>query len=111
MKNIIEKNQYVNRFCEFRLFLDEVSLGQRSYINFCDVDCKLQDGIMYKITNQRTNILYIGSTEPSIEQRYQEHIISKVIFPEVCSAIRDIRRYMVLRLYYLAFLPVTKCRI
>ncbi len=47
---------------------------QRSYVNFCDVDCKLQEGFIYKITNWPTNKLYIGSTKTSIEQRYQEHI-------------------------------------
>ncbi len=28
---------------------------QRSYVNFCDVDCQLQEGFIYKITNQLTN--------------------------------------------------------
>ncbi len=49
----------------------------RKYINFCDVDCQLQEGLIYKIVNQLTNKLYIGSTKTSIEQRYHEHIISK----------------------------------
>ncbi len=49
---------------------------QRSFINFCDVDCKLQEGYIYKIINNLTNKLFIGSTLTSIEQRYQEHIKS-----------------------------------
>ena len=49
---------------------------QRSFVNFCNVDCQLQEGFVYKIVNQLTNKLYIGSTKTSIEQRYQEHIKS-----------------------------------
>jgi hypothetical protein len=49
---------------------------QRSLVNFCDVDCQLQEGFIYKITNQLKNKLFIGSTKTSIEQRYQEHIKS-----------------------------------
>jgi len=48
----------------------------RKYINFCEAECKLQEGFIYKIVNQLTNKLYIGSTKTSIEQRYQEHIKS-----------------------------------
>jgi group I intron endonuclease len=36
----------------------------------------ITEGFIYKITNQLTNKLYIGSTKTSIEQRYQEHIKS-----------------------------------
>jgi hypothetical protein len=50
--------------------------GQRSYVNFCDLDCQYQEGFIYKITNQLTNKFCIGSTKTSIEQRYQEHIKS-----------------------------------
>ncbi len=42
----------------------------------CYVDCQLQKGIIYKITNQITNKIYIGSTKSSIEPRYQEQIKS-----------------------------------
>jgi group I intron endonuclease len=46
----------------------------RKYINFCDVDCQLQEGYIYIIVNQLTNKLYIGSTKTSIEQRFDEHV-------------------------------------
>ncbi len=49
---------------------------QKSFVNFCDVDCKLQEGYIYKIANKRTNKLYIGNNKTIIEQRYQEHIKS-----------------------------------
>ena len=48
----------------------------RSFVNFCDVDCQLQEGFIYKIVNQLTNKLYIGSTKTSIEQRFNEHVKS-----------------------------------
>ncbi len=48
---------------------------QRSFVNFCDLDCQLQEGFIYIIVNTLTNKLYIGSTKTSIEQRYQEHIL------------------------------------
>ena len=51
--------------------------NQRTLINFCDTDYKLNDGFIYKITNQLTNKKYIGSTKTSIEQRYQEHLTAK----------------------------------
>ena len=40
------------------------------------VDCQLQEGFIYKIVNQLTNKLYIGSTKTSIEQRFNEHVKS-----------------------------------
>ncbi len=43
----------------------------------CDVDCQLQEEFIYIIVNTLTNKLYIGSSKTSIEQRYQEDIISK----------------------------------
>jgi hypothetical protein len=49
----------------------------RSLINFCDTDYKLNEGFIYKITNKMTNKIYIGSTKTSIEQRFQEHLTAK----------------------------------
>ncbi len=60
-------------FDKSTLYVANSRARQRSYVNFCGVDCKLQDGFIYKISNQLTNKWYMGSTKTSIEQRYQEH--------------------------------------
>ena len=63
-------------FDKYMMYVAISRARQRSFINFCEAECKLQEGFIYKIVNTLTNKLYIGSTKTSIEQRYQEHIKS-----------------------------------
>ncbi len=55
-------------FDKYLMYVAISRARKRSFINFCDIECKLQGGSNYKITNQLTNKLYIGSTKTSIEQ-------------------------------------------
>jgi hypothetical protein len=63
-------------FDKYMMYVAVSRARARKYINFCDVDCQLQEGFIYKIVNQLTNKLYIGSTKTSIEQRFNEHVKS-----------------------------------
>ena len=63
-------------FDKYMMYVAISRARQRSFINFCEAECKLQEGFIYKIVNQLTNKLYIGSTKTSIEQRFNEHIKS-----------------------------------
>ncbi len=63
-------------FDKYMMYVAISKASQRSFINFCESECKLQEGFIYKITNKLTNKLYIDSTKTSIEQRYHEHIKS-----------------------------------
>ncbi len=47
--------------------------SQQKYLNFCDVECQLQEGFNI-INNQLTNKSYIGSTKTSIEQMRHHYI-------------------------------------
>jgi hypothetical protein len=46
---------------------------KKSNINFCNRTYKTETGYIYKITNEETNKIYIGSTTTSLEQRFEEH--------------------------------------
>ena len=46
---------------------------KKSNINFCHRTYKTEIGYVYKITNEETNKIYIGSTTTSLEQRFKEH--------------------------------------
>ena len=61
-------------FDKFMMYVAVSRARARKYINFCDTDCQLQEGFIYKIVNTLTNKLYIGSTKTSIEQRFNEHV-------------------------------------
>ncbi len=63
-------------FDKYMMYVAISRARARAYINFCDVDCQLQEGFIYKIVNQLINKLYIGSTKTSIEQRFNEHVKS-----------------------------------
>jgi hypothetical protein len=63
-------------FNKYMMYVAISRARARKYINFCDTDCQLQEGFIYKIVNTLTNKLYIGSTKTSIEQRFNEHIKS-----------------------------------
>jgi hypothetical protein len=63
-------------FDKYMMYVAISRARARKYINFCDVDCQLQEGFIYKIVNTLTNKVYIGSTKTSIEQRFYEHVKS-----------------------------------
>lgn len=46
---------------------------KKEYINFCHKTYTTKKGYVYKITNEETNKIYIGSTTTSLDQRFKEH--------------------------------------
>jgi hypothetical protein len=50
---------------------------KKEFVNFCYRTYKTKTGFVYKITNEDTDKIYIGSTTTSIEQRFKEHKESK----------------------------------
>ena len=46
---------------------------KKSNINFCYRKYETNTGYIYKIVNEETNKIYIGSTTTSLEQRFNEH--------------------------------------
>ena len=76
-------------FDKYMMYVAISRARQRSFINFCEAECKLQEGFIYKIVNTLTNKLYIGSTKTSIEQRFNEHIKSLDGLP-LHSAIQEL---------------------
>ncbi len=46
---------------------------KKEYVNFCFRTYSTKKGFVYKITNEDTDKIYIGSTTTSLEQRFKEH--------------------------------------
>jgi hypothetical protein len=76
-------------FNKYMIYVAISRARARKYINFCDADYKLQQGYIYKITNELTNKIYIGCTKNDIKKRFEEHAISLDGSP-LHSAIQDL---------------------
>jgi hypothetical protein len=50
---------------------------KKEFVNFCYRTYKTKTGFVYKITNEDTDKIYIGSTTTSLDQRFKEHKESK----------------------------------
>jgi len=67
---------------------------KKSYVNFVARYYKTKTGYIYKITNEETNKIYIGSTTTSLEQRFEEHKQCKDTSP-LHTAMKEYKKWKI----------------